>query len=137
MATVLVGGYGSDPSTIWPEKYKSCFWNFITGWQCETADPLPPAAPPPAAPPLGSTPDPNNPPSMLPVLSTGGGFASGCGCCSGAVPTSAPVASSGAVVAESGAVVVAKNCGDCGYTNREALLALAVALAFFLLLGSD
>lgn len=140
MATVLVGAYGADPSTIWPEKYSSCFWNFVTGWTCQTVDAPAPLPPPPNGngggiqQPLGNTPDPNASP-MLPVLASGPG-GTGCGCCGGG--GMAPVAGSPlpgvspAIPTATGA----KQCGQCGYTNREALLAVAVAFAFFLLTRS-
>lgn len=130
---VLAGSTAADPSTIYPEKYKyPCYWNFVTGWQCELLDAPAPQAPAPQAPaPLGNTPDPNAQP-MQPVLSAGGVMRSGCGCCGGGnvatVPGTAPVS---AAVATATATVAP--CDGCGYTNREALLAAAAALVFFLL----
>lgn len=134
MATVLVGAYGADPSTIWPEKYSSCFWNFTTGWTCQTVEA--PAAPSPTpTQPLGNTPDPNANPVMLPVVGAGiGGNGGGCcGKCGGGSSVSAPMST---VPVLSGEVTATgKQCGDCkcGYTNREALLAVAVAFLFFIL----
>lgn len=139
MATVLVGAYGADPSTTQPEKYSSCFWDFVTGWVCQTVDA--PAAPPPpiydpgydpGPQPLGNTPDPNASPAMLPVMNggTGGGCCGRCGGGGGSVAAPTGVPTTNGVVTATG-----KDCGSCkcGYTNREALLAVAVALAFFLL----
>lgn len=146
MATVLAGTTFTDPSILYPEKYKSCFWNFVTGWQCETIDTPPPSLPPVYSPPpetsgepsgaipLGTTPDPNASPAMLPAY--------GCGCCgSNAAILSSPISgaagsSLATVPTLSGEVsATGKNCVDCkcGYSNREAMLAVAVALAFFLL----
>jgi hypothetical protein len=133
MSTVLVGAYAADPSTIWPEKYSSCFWNFTTGWTCETIETAPeeptPLSPQQPQQPLGNTPDPNANPIMLPVsgVAAGGGCCGRCGGGSVSSPTTGvPIA--GAVSA------TGKNCAcKCGYTNREAMLAVAVALVFFLL----
>lgn len=136
MATVLVGAYGADPSTLFPEKYSSCYWNFVTGWTCQTVDaPIAPPAGDPLQPPqpLGNTPDPNVP-VMLPVVGTGGNAGGCCGRCGGnASMPSSPMA--GVPVLSGEVTATGKQCGDCkcGYTNREALLAVVVALAFFLL----
>lgn len=133
MATVLVGAYGADPSTIWPEKYSNCYWNFTTGWTCETVET--PAPPPSSGPqPLGNTPDPNTNPAMLPVVGTGGNTGGCCGRCGG--NTSMPSLPMANVPVLSGeATAIAKQCADCkcGYTNREAMLAVVVTLAFFIL----
>jgi len=135
MATVLVGAFGADPSTTQPEKYSSCFWDFVTGWVCQTIDA--PAAPPPVydpgpQQPLGNTPDPNASPAMLPVLSSGLSSGGCCGRCGGSGGASSPtgVSTANGTVTETG-----KDCGGCkcGYTNREAMLAVAVALVFFVL----
>lgn len=141
MATVLAGTTFTDPSILYPEKYKSCFWNFVTGWQCETVEETPifdpevdKSKPLSESQPLGTTPDPNASPTMLPAY--------GCGCCgSNAAVLSSPMSgvpgsSLATVPTLSGEVsATGKNCVDCkcGYTNREALLAVVVALAFFLL----
>lgn len=139
MATVLVGPVGTDPSLTQPEKYSSCFWDFVTGWVCQTVE-APTAPPPvynPSSPepqPLGNTPDPNANPVMLPVA----GVATNAGGCCGRCGGNASVASSPmpAIPVLSGEVTATgKQCGDCkcGYTNREAMLAVVVALAFFVL----
>lgn len=133
MSIVLVGAYASNPSTIWPEKYKSCYWDFITGWACETADPPVVAPPPPVD--NGYTPPVDNgvSPNVLPVVSGAAGTTkSGCGCCGGGSASISPP--SGPVSSPISTAVVAKPCG-CGYTNREALLAVAVAFVFFAILA--
>ena len=136
MATVLVGAFGADPSTTQPEKYSSCFWDFVTGWVCQTVET--PTAPPPVydpgpQQPLGNTPDPNANP-MLPVLA--GNVGAGGGCCGRCGGGSMPSPIAGSVSTVNGVVTdTGKNCAGCkcGYTNREALWAVAVALAFFVL----
>jgi hypothetical protein len=134
MATVLVGAYASDPSQIWPEKYKSCYWNFVTGWTCETADPPVVTPPPPVD--DGYTPIDNGAvsPNVLPVVSGAAGMTkSGCGCCGGGSASVSPL--TGPVSSPVSTAVVAGNPCGCGYTNREALLAVAVAFVFFAIIA--
>jgi len=125
MATVLVAPYGADPSTIWPEKYSSCFWNFVTGWVCETIDQ-----------PVNGTTTATDPVNGFAPISDGLSAVAietagrNCGCCGNGDKVS-PGSPSGAV-AIAGSLLTAGKC-RCGYTNREALFALGVAVAFFLL----
>lgn len=130
MATVLVGAYAQNPAHLWPNVYASCVWNFVTGWTCQTVDPV-------TTEPV-SAPDPLNVdmPSPLPVSSVSGALPNDsgrdCGCCGGgSVANGLTPSLTGGIAVTATAT---RKC-SCGYTDRQALLAMAVAVGFILLIG--
>jgi hypothetical protein len=125
---VLAGTSANNPSLTDP-TLKNCFWNFVTGWQCEKVEPVQEQPPPSYSPE-----EPTNgnsfpaPLAMLPVVASEG---RDCGCCgsSGGGSIVSPGFTSGPVTA-----TTAKPCDDCGYTNKEAVMAMilgAIVLYLF------
>ena len=131
MATVLVGAYGADPSTIWPEKYSSCFWNFITGWTCQTVDavissPTPTYPAPTTTAPLAQSPLSGSAPLNLAM--TGKSGCCNCSRSSGALSASAPAIASGSAPAPT-----SSGCGCGGKCQKPEALGVFYAIALIII----
>lgn len=132
MATVYAGTSGLNPAHTNPQLYSSCVWDYVIGWICQTNDtqvntPSPPSYDP--NPPTVDYPTPT--PALAPAMASS--QSNDCGCCGPSGGVGAPVSSS-VVSAVAGMPNKCAGCNRCGYTNREALLAMLLAFGAFLLL---
>lgn len=136
MTLVLAGTTGGNPAELYPDKYKNCSWNYVTGWRCELVENPVTVSDSAGMPnnPVNTTQSLTPDPSVLP--NAGSGKCCGCRSSSAAMgnmqQTATVVGSDVSVIAESIAP-----CGCNKYTTREIILSLVLAVVLGLIFSHD